>query len=331
MSRLFRSSLLLTAASMVVGLLVSPTAAHAADTTTKLSKAEMAAALKAMATTTTAAAKGGWRATMAVTGGSFAGSGSFVVDPAGGAALIQSNFAGEKEIEYAVQRKGTYTYLDESASRSAVKMMGRPSVWYRFTAQKSLNLTAYANKNLPTATRLAAVSEAGTKTAHDDGSVDYTFTAVEEDLADFAFTLHLDPAGVLTTVGVDLSGIFKMTFKYTYGPQRVVLPTAAVTVDSATLAKAEAYLKMPANVKKAADKGAAHTRTAAKRKTVKVASLRKIVRKDVAAVNKAAGVAMVKVKNVTGGVRVYATNPWTHKTVAYTVKAAKKKVVVKKA
>lgn len=329
MSRLFRSSLLLTAASMVVGLLVSPTAAHAADTTTKLSKAEMAAALKAMASTTTAAAKGGWRAKMAVTGGSFAGSGSFVVDPVGGVALSQSNFAGEKEIEYAVQRKGTYTYLNESASRSAVKMMGRPSVWYRFTAQKSLNLAAYANENLPTATNLAGESEAGTKTAHDDGSIDYTFADEEEE--NFSYTLRLNSAGVLSSVAMNASGFFKMTLTYAYGAQRVTLPSAAVTVDAATLAKAEAYLKMPANVKKAADKGAAHTRTAAKRKTVKVASLRKIVRKDVAAVNKAAGVAMVKVKNVTGGVRVYATNPWTHKTVAYTVKAAKKKVVVKKA
>ena len=77
MSRLFRSSLLFTAASMVVGLLISPTAAHAADTTTKLSKAEMAAALKAMVTTTDASAKNGWRATLTVTGGSFGGSGSF--------------------------------------------------------------------------------------------------------------------------------------------------------------------------------------------------------------------------------------------------------------
>src|SRR5687768_16346279 len=98
MSRLFRSSLLFTAASMVVGLLVSPTAAHAADTTTKLSKAEMAAALKTMVTTTDASAKDGWRATLTVTGGSFGGSGSFVLDPVGGVALSQSNFAGEKEI-----------------------------------------------------------------------------------------------------------------------------------------------------------------------------------------------------------------------------------------
>jgi len=211
-------------------------------------------------------------------------------------------------------------------------MMGRPSVQYRFTAQKSLNLTAYANENLPTATSLASESDAGTKTTHDDGSIDYVFTGEEEEEEEeLSFTLRLNPAGVLSSVAMNAAGLFKMTLTYAYGAQRVTLPSAAVTVDAATLAKAEAYLTLPARVKKAADKGAAHTRSAAKRKTVKVASLRKIVRKDVAAVNKAAGVTMVKVKNVTGGVRVYATNPWTQKTVAYTVKAAKKKVIVKKA
>lgn len=111
----------------------------------------------------------------------------------------------------------------------------------------------------------------------------------------------------------------------------MTLPSAAVTVDAATLAKAKAYLTMPASVKKAATKGASHTRTAAKGKKVKVASLRKIVRQDAAAVNKALGVTLVKTKNIAGGIRVYATNPWTHKTVAYTVKASKKKVIIKKA
>jgi hypothetical protein len=207
--------------------------------------------------------------------------------------------------------------------------MGRPSVWYRFTAQKSLNLTTYVNEALPTATSLASESDAGTKTTHDDGSIDYVFTGEEEE--ELSFTLRLNPAGVLSSVAINAAGLFKMTLTYAYGAQRVTLPSAAATIDAATLAKAEAYLTMPAKVKKAADKGAAHTRSAAKGKTVKVASLRKIVRKDVTAVNKAAGVTMVKVKNVTGGVRVYATNPWTKKTVAYTVKATKKKVVVKKA
>lgn len=326
MSRLFRSSLLLTAASMAVGLLVNPAAAYAADTTTNLTQPEMTVALQQVAATSTVAAKGGWRASMTIGGGFLSGTGSFVVDPVGGRAFSQSLINGEKEIEYAVQHKGTYSYLNLAASRSAVKMMGRPSVRFSFSAQKSLVLATYVKENLATPGELPSDKiGAGTKTVHDDGTADYVF-----DDDGTAVTLRLDAAGVLTKAQASELGI-KVTVTYAYGAQRVTLPTAAVTVDAATLDKAEAYLTMPASVKQAAVKGAGHTRTAAKGKTVKVAALRKIVRKDVAAVNKAVHVAMIKVKNVTGGVRVYATNPWTHKTVAYTVKAAKKKVVVKKA
>src|SRR5690349_18075400 len=137
MSRLFRSSVLLTAASLAVGLLVNPAAAYAADTTTDLTKPEMAVALQQVAATSTVAAKDGWRAAMTMSGGFLSGTGSFVVDPVGGVAFSQSIFDGEKEVEYAVQRKGTYTYLNLAASRSAVRMMGRPSTRFRFSAQKS--------------------------------------------------------------------------------------------------------------------------------------------------------------------------------------------------
>src|SRR5690349_7376950 len=109
MSRLFRSSLLLTAASMAVGLLVNPAAAYAADTTTNLTKPEMTAALKAVAITSTAAAKGGWRATMTMNGGSATGSGSFVVDPAHGVASSRFRFGSLQQSEYAVHHKGTYS------------------------------------------------------------------------------------------------------------------------------------------------------------------------------------------------------------------------------
>ena len=328
MSRLFRSALMVTAASMAVGLLVNPTAAYADDATTKLSKAEMVTAMKAVATTSTAAAKGGWRATMAIAGGSFTGSVSFVVDPVGGVAFDEYRFPDENGTEYAVQRKGTYGNLSDATSRSAVKMMGRPSVRYVFTADKSLLLADYVNDTMPTPANVLNddVEHAGTKTIHDDGSTDYAY----EGKGETSVTLHVDSAGVLAVRQANGDG-FKTTLTYAYGAQHVTLPSAAVTVDAVTLAKAKAYLTMPASVQKTATKGASHTRTAAKGKKVKVASLRKIVRKDAAAVNKALAVTLVKTKNIAGGIRVYATNPWTHKTVAYTVKASKKKVVVKKA
>jgi hypothetical protein len=85
---------------------------------------------------------------------------------------------------------------------------------------------------------------------------------------------------------------------------------------------------MPACVRNVAHQGAAHTRRAAKGGTVNVASLRTIVHRDAAAFNSSAKVNMLKVSNISGGTRVSATNPWTHKTVSYTVKASGSKVVV---
>lgn len=62
-----------------------------------------------------------------------------------------------------------------------------------------------------------------------------------------------------------------------------------------------------------------------------MASVRNLVRRAAAAANGQAGAAVVQIKDINAGVRVYATNPWTRKSVAYTVTAAGKKVVVKKA
>jgi hypothetical protein len=329
MSRVLRTALLI-AASMTAGLVVNSTAAYAADTTTSLTLAEMKAALKVVSTASTAAAQAGWRGTDSIAGGSSSGTGTYVVDPVGGVASVKGSFSGYTYIQYAVQKKGTYTYAADGTTLAAVKMIGRPAVRYVFAVDKKLALSAWVDKSMPAPSRvLTSPIAAGTKTAHDDGSADYKFTADVGSGDSAQITLHVDAAGLLSTATGSMTG-FKETLAYTYGAQKVTLPAAAATIDSATLVKAKAYLKMVSRVQTAATNGAAHTRKAAKGKKVKVASLRAIVRKDAASVNKSAGAAVVKVSNIAGGVRVFATNPWTHKTVAYTVKASGKKVVVKK-
>jgi hypothetical protein len=171
---------------------------------------------------------------------------------------------------------------------------------------------------------LAAQDHSGTKTVYDDGSTDYT---VKTDGA--SVTLHVAAAGTLTSMKTDGTEL-KVALAYAYGAQKITLPAASVTVDRATLNKAKVYVAMAADVKTAATNGAAHTRTAAKSKTVKVASLRQIVRKDVTTVNQGVCLTMIKAINVEDGVKVYATNPWTHQSVAYTVKASGKEVFVTK-
>lgn len=322
-------STLLVAVSLAAGLVVNSTAAYAADTTTNLTKDEMTAAVTAVSTASTAAGKAGWRATLTnVPGPGTTSTETFALDPVGGIGLLTvvNDFA-----EYAVQHKGTYQSVTSDTTRAAVKMIGRPGVRYVFTADKNFSLDDWAADRAPYPADVLDYSiAAGTKTVHDDGSTDYAFLSPNGS-GHNVVALHVDAAGLLATVSDSDPGFYTATVAYTYGAQKITPPAAAVTVDSVTLAKAEAYLTMTDRVKAAATNGAAHTRKAAKGKTVKVASLRAIVRKDAAATNKSAGVAMVKVANIAGGVRVSATNPWTHKSVAYTVKASGKKVIVKKA
>ncbi|SNY55084.1 hypothetical protein [Paractinoplanes atraurantiacus] len=325
MSRLSRPALLTAAVSLTAGLVVAPGAAYAADTATQLSAAQMAAALKSVATTSTAAAAPGWRATTGLSG-QLSGSGLFVADPAGGVGFERFISGGLMAAEYAVAGKGRYEYLGDPTARSAVKMMGRPAVKFVFTADKALNFDAYVKDaaTSPATVLTDDTDHAGTKTVHDDAPADYRFKADSTTV-----TIHVNPAGVLTSARATDDGV-AVTLAYAYGPQHVTVPAATATIGAAALDQGITYLDMPTIVKQVARQGAADARKAAHGHKVKVASLRKVVRRDVAAANKSLRLTMVKTKNTTNGVRVYATNPWTHKTTAYTLKASGTKVVTTK-
>ena len=327
MPRLSPPALLVAAVSMIAGVAAGPAAAYAADTSTAVSAATMSAELKAAAPASTRAAAGGWRATMALTG-TLSGSFAYVVDPVGGVAMQQIRIGKDVTTEYAAGGKGLYGSLADPLSRSAVKMMGRPSVRCVFTPDKSLKLAAYVKENAPSpATVLTEdTRHAGTKTVHDDGSVDYRFKDQQTEV----ITIHIGSTGVLTGAHVVGDGL-NAALAYTYGAQHVTLPAAAATISPATLDRGIAYLNMPAAVRDVAHLSADDARRAAHGHTVKVGALRKTVRRDVSSFNNAGRVKMIKSKSVSGGERLYATNPWTHQTVSYTVKASGKKVTVKKA
>ena len=324
MLRASRSALLLTTVSLTAGLFAVPGVAYAADTTTSLTQTQMATELKKVAGTSTAATKQGWKAALSGTGDFSDMSASYVVDTPRGRAVEHARTENTVETAYAVAGRGVYRSLNDAASLSAVKMMSRPTVRYVFTAQPSLNLDTYLKDRAPTpATVLTDDIQAGTKTTHDDGSTDYTF--LQDSLR---FTMHVDRSGILNTASISHKE-FSVKLAYAYGPQQVTPPAPAVTVGSVTMNRALAYLDMRGHVAQAANQGAADARRAARGHTVKVSSLRKLVRKNATAVNAEIRVQMVKVANVRGGVRLYATNPWTGKTVSYTVKASGKKVTVR--
>lgn len=324
MFRTSRHAVLLTTASLAVGLCAVPGAAYAADTTTSLTQDQMTAELKKIAAVSTAAGKEGWRAALTGTG-ELALSAAYVVDRSHGRALEQTRYAGQVEAGYAVAGRGVYRSFNDTTSRSAVKMMGRPAVRYVFSARPSLKLDPYLeDTGAPTpAAVLTEDVQAGTRTAHDDGSADYAFSQDGVRL-----TLRVTASGVLSGAQVSQKE-FTVKLTYAYGPQQVTLPSSSVTISSSAMNRGLAYVDMSRSVSEVANQGAADARRAARGHVVKVSSLRKIVRKDATEFNTAVEVKMVKVADVRGGARVYATNPWTHKTVSYTIKASGRKVTVR--
>jgi hypothetical protein len=325
MSRPSRSVLLVAAVSLAGGVLTAPGAAYAADTTTKLTATQMVVALEPVTAATTAAAEDGWKAAITMTSGKSSGSGSYVVDPTHGIAYEGYSFDEFEHTAYTVAGKGYYRALSDSQSKAAVKMMGRPAVRYSFTPDTSLTLAVHLKGGAPTPVYVLSddVHHPGTKTVHDDGSTDYDMVVDDQSV-----TLRVSPTGTLSgahTKGDD----FATTLAYTYGPQTITVPTGSAVIGSAQLQLGVWYLDMPAHAKQVSRSGAAQTRRAARGATVKVASLRKIVRAEVSSFNTMTETKMIKVKDVRRGVRVSATNPWTKKTVSYTITASGKKVVVR--
>ncbi|MEV6596347.1 hypothetical protein AB0M36_05695 [Actinoplanes sp. NPDC051346] len=317
----------MTTVALAAGLVATPGAAHAADTTTTLSATEMAAALKTVATTTTAAAEDGWKATMSYYRGSETVTLSYVVDPHRGVAVDHADFGTLAFTEYAVDGKGRYTSIASSKNfRAAVRMMGRPAVKYRFRSEPGLKMDDFVDATGPAPAKVLTDEDirTGTKTLHDNGSADFAYTNDDG----VRFVMQVDPAGTLTDVQVNDDGL-EATLRYGYGEQQVALPAAAATISDTTLSHGVAYLAMASTVKTVASEAAAQTRVVAQGRTVKVAALRKTVRTWATLLNQRDGLKIVKVKDISRGARVYATNPWTHKTVSYTVKASGRKVVVK--
>jgi hypothetical protein len=324
MFRPSRSVILVAAVALAGGVLTAPGAAYAADTTTQLSATQMVVALEPVTIATTAAAEDGWTAAMTLTG-DFSGSASHVVDPSRGIAYERFRFGEFHDTAYAVAGKGRYQSLSDPKSRAAVKMMGRPAVKYAFTQDPSLTLAEHLENGTPTPVSVLSddVHHPGTKTVHDDGSTDYAMV-----VGGATVTLRVSPVGTLSGTHAK-AGSDTMTLTYTYGPQTLTVPAMDTVIGEAQLARGVWYVDMPAHVKQVSHSSAGQVRRAARGATVKVTSLRKIVRGEVSAFNTKAQLRMIKVTDVRRGVRVYATNPWTHKTVSYTVKASGKKVVVR--
>ncbi|GLY00535.1 hypothetical protein [Actinoplanes sp. NBRC 101535] len=327
MSVLTRPTALLAGLSVAVTLVAAPGAAHAADATTTLTAAQMTAAMSTVQAATTAASAAGWKSTSDYHG-AISGGASIAVDP------VDRRLAFHVDTDLVMfdtvfaQGSGFYQRTDDSDVSAALKMIGKPATTYVFTADRrsTLQQVAADYSMNPSTMTVEYAKLAATKTAHDDGSADYRVT----DPDGVQITLAVTTENRLSGMSAAMSGM-SVSYLFGYGRQELTVPSAAQTVSAAAIGTATTYLAMNATVKQVATDGATATRNAAKGGTVAVARLRELVRQEAAAENRASGVTMIRVKNVTGGAKVWATNPWTKKTVAYTVKASGRKVTVKKA
>ena len=250
-----------------------------------------------------------------------------MLDPGHKRAFEQIHAGTITSTTYAVDRTGTYDSLIDPISKSAVKMMKKPGVRYEFTADKKFSLKAFVQDEgaSPASVLTDDVTYPGTETANEDGTTDFEFKSSDGTTA----TLHVSEDGVLAGA-VAKAPDLTATLAFGYGAQTVALPAASATISAAELAKGITYLDMSSYVKGVADDAATASRKAAKGHTVKVTAVRKSVQRSATSLNKALKLPVVKVKTIGKGAKVYATNPWTHKTVTYTVEASGNKVTVHK-
>ncbi|MET8149655.1 hypothetical protein ACIBSW_23725 [Actinoplanes sp. NPDC049668] len=370
MSARTRPALLLATASVAVGLLLAPGAAFAANPTAGVLCAdeeectddpapedectddectddpapdgdfgpeELSAAMEAVEAASAEAGAQGWKIVEALVRTPSSG------EPDEGEATVQADLVNRRltwhftdsdgtDLGGAVDAaKGTWRAPEESWHKSVLAMMGRQTVKYVFTAGK-VDFAEYLQES-PAAMaadlveRLDDATEV-TREEHEDGSADYR---VADETGEV--TLHVGADSVVTGRDFRLEEgdvAFEDSAAYTYGPQSISMPSATLTVDAKSLKSGRAYLSMGNLVNNAAGGGAANARKAAKGRKVSVASVRSLVRRAAAGANAQSGAAVVQIKDITAGVRVYATNPWTKKSVAYTVTAVGRRVVVKK-
>ncbi|BCJ45731.1 hypothetical protein GCM10010168_58490 [Actinoplanes ianthinogenes] len=324
---MFRA-LLLTTASLTAGVLAAPGAALAADTSTSLTAAEMSAALKAVAATTATAEIPGYAGSLRATLDGRVAAMAFAVDPATGRGYYRMAYTGYgTEAVYAVAGKGEYDYLTGSAERAAAKMAGRPEARYVFVPNAKLTLDGWSSRQMSAPSEIVVedARHAGTKTTHDDGSADYSFTGEEKTRVTFT----VDATGVVTRGRVVDTGV-EQTITFGYGPQTVTLPATGQVISQTTLTKAVAYYDLARKMSRLTSDIMIGVDDRARGRNVTVAAVRKGARAAVAGFNESLAVKVVTVRNVTGGVTISATNPYTGVRIAYRLKLSGKHTVARK-
>lgn len=334
------------ASVLVSGLATSP--ALAAGTATTITPDQAKTALQAAVAATQKVWGPGFTSVGSVTGSGFTLNDSAVMDGTHHIARdtyegVASYFVKAKTGEW--QPFADRYYKTPAATRKAwLSMLGKPSAAYVLlpnTGVTDADVRGYILNavddlgvfSLSPATTITSATETvnGTGTTYDvQGSLaDGNSTTFEQvvDVTSGGVVSH--ETMTISSKNLNLPTAFSRT--YTYGPQTVAAPAAAsyvtaaqVTAAQKALASFTSLVKARANAVAAKAKAIA---TKAHRTKVTVADVRTAA-KQVAAAN-ATALVKVTTTTITGGVKLSAVNPLTHKTVAFTVKAVAGKAVVK--
>lgn len=335
------------------GASTAPSATAPSATTTQLTPQQLTADLTKAAAATKAAGKDGWSESVhtAAPDGSASMAWTLVYAVRQGRAYtaISGELTGKM---IAVQHAGIYAGTSSVASilgsaahvKRLLAAVGRPNATWIYTPDPTVDLTdgEFGMADASPAQLLSAliaptyetVTGAPAKTVAAGGmSTTYAFTVAaakpkDPDSVAGTITVTLNAGGVMTAFTATSSDEAE-SGSFAYGKQNILLPTGAQVVSISRLLDGEALLRMKSDARKIA----AQTRTqVTKTKHKKSRTVRLIRTKAatlVANANSADGLHVFSRRNIAGGVRVTATNPYTHDKLIFTVKGAGKKAIVR--
>lgn len=353
----YRPSALLASAALVLGAALVPVSAFADETTSPTSTPnstgaftndDLVAALKAAEAPTAAAAKAGWSAQGTAT------------ERGGKAVSLKAVYAVDRALAStggfgtAVQAEHSGTYLSLSTVSAvapflhvhrALKAIKKSHATWVFEPEKSLDLltrgddgdsvvadiaptAALTDLTDPTKTRLTGTptkTEANGSTTYTVSGTDLTETGMSG-----TFTLTVAADGVLNAMEVASSSeTDKLTFAY--GAQHVTLPAKRKTVTLEQLTQGYMLATLPKQVRSAAKTVAMLVRFRAHKHAVTAASIRSYAKRITRSIDREIGLKVFTSQPIAGGARITGTNRFTHAHVSYTVTAAGKKALVRRA
>jgi len=339
-------------------------------TPTPVAASDVLAALKSAEATTASAGQSGWDEKLTASDPSGANSATMEAKYAVLEGRGYVSLSGNPSIKMIqVQSRGTYqttpllgSMLGAARLQRVLNAIGRPNATWIYFPDPTVDLTSADTgmTSMSPDTFLSGLVDPSATTINDgpsdtpptqtvgaDGSTTYTFDAsfvvgqsvsgsssgtgtVSDVTETGTVSVTLDASGAITRYTDDMTQE-KAVGTFAYGPQHVALPAPSQVVTMEQIVRGLPLLTMAPDARKIATgtrTKVAHTSHTANH-TVRV--IRRVAARLALQRNGADGERVFTTRHVPHGVRIVATNPFTHAKVAYTIKAKGKRAVVRRA